>query len=90
MPNYIHGYVLYTMGLKAPMWYIQGGMVAVCTVGLRTWNSELGVRLGSAEHGRQVVGDLRGTLDINPNPNGILPLHLLVTLNTDPWSVVAQ
>ena len=44
LPNYIHGYVLYTMGLKAPMWYIQGRTVAVCTVGLRTQNSELGVR----------------------------------------------
>ena len=52
--------------------------------------SELRVHLSSAEHGGWVVGDLRGTLDIDPNPNGILLLHLLVTLNTDPWSVVAQ
>ena len=36
------------------------------------------------------AGDLQGTLDINPNPNGILPLHLLVTLNTDPQSVMVQ
>ena len=40
MPNYVHGYVLYTLGLEAPMWYIQGRTVAVCTVGLRTQNSE--------------------------------------------------
>ena len=55
-----------------------------------TQNSELGVPLGSVEHGGQVVGDLQGTLDINPNPNRILLLHLLVTLNTDPQSVVVQ
>ena len=53
---------------------------------LGTWSSGL----GSAEHGGRVAGDLRGTLDINPNPNRILPLHLLVTLNTDPQSVIAQ
>ena len=52
--------------------------------------SELRVHLSGAEHGGWVVGDLRGTLDIDPNPNGILLLHLLVTLNTDPRSVVAQ
>ena len=51
---------------------------------------ELGVPLGSVEHGGWVAGDLRDTLDVDPNPNGILPLHLLVTLNTDPWSVIAQ
>ena len=28
------------MGLEVPMWYVQGGMVAVCTVGLRTQNLE--------------------------------------------------
>ena len=56
----------------------------------RTQNSELRVHLGNAEHGGQVAGDLWGTLDIDPNPNGILPLHLLVTLNTDPRSVAAQ
>ena len=78
MPNYVHGYVLYTMGLEAPMWYVQGGTVAVCTVGLGTRNSELRVRLGSAEHSGQVVGDLRGTLDIDPNPNGILLLQQTV------------
>ena len=55
-----------------------------------TQNSELGVHLSSAEHGGWVAGDLQGTLDIDPNPNRILPLHLLVTLNTDPQSVVAQ
>ena len=56
----------------------------------RTQNSELRVHIGNAEHGGQVAGDLQATLDVNPNPNGILPLHLLVTLNTDPRSVVAQ
>ena len=40
MPNYVHGYVLYTMGLEVPMQYVQGRTVAVCTVGLRTRNSE--------------------------------------------------
>ena len=90
MPNYVHGYVLYTLGLEAPMWYVQGGMVAVRTVRLGTQNSELRVPLGSAEHGGQVARGLRGTLDIDPNPNGILPLHLRVTLNTDPRSVIAQ
>ena len=44
MPNYVHRYVLYTLGLEAPMWYIQGGTVAVRTVGLGTRNSELRVR----------------------------------------------
>ena len=38
------GYILYTMGLEAPMWYVQGGTVAVRTVGLGTRNSELRVR----------------------------------------------
>ena len=40
MPNYIHGYVLYTTGLEAPLWYVQGRMVAVHTVRLGTQNSE--------------------------------------------------
>ena len=40
MPNYIHGYVLYTTGLEAPIWYVQGRMVAVHTVRLGTQNSE--------------------------------------------------
>ena len=40
MPNYVHGYVLYTSGLEAPMWYVQGGTVAVHTIGLGTRNSE--------------------------------------------------
>ena len=44
MPSYVHGYILYTTGLKAPMWYVQGRTVAVRTVGLGTRNSELGVR----------------------------------------------
>ena len=57
---------------------------------LGTRSSGLGVPLGSVEHGGRVARGLRGTLDIDPIPNGILPLHLLVTLNTDPWSVVAQ
>ena len=42
---------------------------------LGTRSSELRVPLGSAEHGGRVAGDLRGTLDIDPNPNGIVPLH---------------
>ena len=49
----------------------------LCTLSdseLGTQNSELGVHLGSVEHGRWVAGDLRGTLDIDPNPNRILPL----------------
>ena len=69
-PNYVHGYVLYTMGLEAPMWYVQGRTVAVHTVGL-------GVPLGSAEHGGRVARGLQGTLDVDPNPNGIVPLHRL-------------
>ena len=44
LPSYVHRYILYTTGLEAPMWYVQGGMVAVHTVGLGTRNSELGVR----------------------------------------------
>ena len=44
---------------------------------LGTRSSGLGVPLGSAEHGGWVAGDLRGILDVNPNPNGILPLHWL-------------
>ena len=85
LPSYIHGYILYTLGLEAPMWCVQGGTVAVRTVGLGTRNSELGtpssglgIPLGSAEHGGRVAGDLRGTLNVDPNPNGILPLHRYV------------
>ena len=44
LPSYVHGYVVYTLGLEAPMWYVQGGTVAVRTIGLGTRNSELGVR----------------------------------------------
>ena len=55
----------------------------------QTWNLELRVHLGSAEHGGWVGEDLQATLGISPNPNRILLLHLLVTLNTDPRSVVA-
>ena len=47
LPSYVHRYVLYTLGLKAPMWYVQGGTVAVCTVGLGTRNSEFGTRSSS-------------------------------------------
>ena len=47
LPNYVHGYVLYTMGLEVPMWYVQGGTVAVRTVGLGTRNSEFGTRSSS-------------------------------------------
>ena len=64
------------------MWYVQGGTVAVRTIGLGTRNLELGTRssglgvpLGSAEHGGLVAGDLRDTLNVDPNPNGIVPLH---------------
>ena len=57
------------------MWYVQGGTVAVRTVGLGTRNSELGVPLGSAEHGGRVARGLQGTLNVDPNPNGIVPLH---------------
>ena len=42
---------------------------------LGTPSSGLGVPLGSAEHGGWVARGLRGTLDIDPNPNGIVPLH---------------
>ena len=47
LPSYVHGYVLYTLGLEAPMWYVQGGTVAVRTVGLGTRNSEFGTRSSS-------------------------------------------
>ena len=64
------------------MWYVQGRTVAVRTIGLGTRNSELGtpssglgVPLGSAEHGGQVARGLRDTLNVDPNPNGIVPLH---------------
>ena len=40
-----------------------------------TRNLELRVHLSNAEHGRQVAGDLQATLDVDPNPNGILPLQ---------------
>ena len=42
---------------------------------LGTPSSGLGVPLGSAEHGGRVAEDLRDTLNVNPNPNGIVPLH---------------
>ena len=48
----------------------------------RTRNSELGTRssglgvpLGSAEHGGRVARGLQDTLNVDPNPNGIVPLH---------------
>ena len=53
MPTYVQGYVLYTMGLEAPMWYAQGGTVAVCTVGLRTRNSEFLLVMRSTADGLQ-------------------------------------
>jgi hypothetical protein len=45
---------------------------------------------GSLGAGRRVAADLRGNLGINPNRAGNGSVHLLVTLNTDPWSVVEQ
>ena len=42
---------------------------------LGTRSSGLGVPLSSAEHGRRVAGDLRDTLNVDPNPNRIVPLH---------------
>ena len=57
------------------MWYVQGRMVAPSDSELRTRSSGLRVPLGSAEHGGWVAGGLWGTLDIDPNPNGILPLQ---------------
>ena len=47
LPSYVHGYVLYTLGLEVPMWYVQGRTVAVRTVGLGTRNSEFGTRSSS-------------------------------------------
>ena len=41
----------------------------------QTQNSELRVPLGNVEHSGWVAGDLRATLDVDPNPNGILPLQ---------------
>ena len=73
MPNYVHGYVLYTMGLEVPMWYVQGGMVAVCTVGLGTRNSEFISVVQSMVDG--LCETCVALLDIDPNPNGILPLN---------------
>ena len=45
---------------------------------LGTRSSGLAVPLGGAEHGGRVAGGLRDTLDVDPNPNGILPLHRYV------------
>ena len=53
----------------------------------QTQNSELGVCLSSAEHGGWAVGDLWGTLDIDPNPNRILLLH---RFNKRPTYVLSQ
>ena len=47
LTTYTGTYVLYTTGLEAPIWYVQGGMVAVRTVGLGTRNSEFGTRSSS-------------------------------------------
>ena len=59
MPSYVHGYVLYTLGLEAPMWYIQGGMVAARTVGLGTRNSEfVSVVRSTADGLREACGAL--------------------------------
>ena len=55
---------------KAGWW-----LCALSDLELRTRSSGLGVPLGSAEHGGRVAGDLQDTLDVDPNPNGILPLH---------------
>ena len=77
LPNYVHRYVLYTLGLEAPMWTYKAGqwLCAPSDSELGTRSSGLGVPLSSVEHGGRVAGDLRGTLDIDPNPNGILLLH---------------
>ena len=59
MPNYVHRYVLYTTGLEAPMWYVQGGTVAVRTVGLGTRDSEfLSVVRSTADGLREARGTL--------------------------------
>ena len=55
---------------------------------LGTRSSGLGVPLSSAEHGGRVARGLRGTLDIDPNPNGILPLHRIDTFRTASESIV--
>ena len=83
-------YILRASGRPCGTYKAGWWLCALSDSELGTRSSGLGVPLGSAEHGRWVAGDPQGTLDVDPNPNGILPLHLLVTLNTDPQSVIAQ
>ena len=62
------------------MWYVQGGTVAVCTVGLRTQNSEF-------------ISVVRSMADGLRETCRVLWISIptqTVTLNTDPQSVVAQ
>jgi hypothetical protein len=66
------------------MWYIQMRTAAVRTVG------DLRVHLGTVDDGRRVGAGLRGTSDIGPNRAISGSVHLLVTLNSDPQSDVAQ
>ena len=57
---------------------------------LGTRSSGLGVPLGSAEHGRWVARGLRGTLDIDPNPNGIVPLQRGAGSSTSPLDFMSS
>jgi hypothetical protein len=66
------------------MWYVRKRTAAVRTVG------DLGVHLGTADDGRRVRAGLQGTSDISPNRAGNSSVHLLVTLNSDPRSDMAQ
>ena len=68
-------YILWASRRPCGMYKVGQWLCALSDLELRTQNLELRVCLSSAEHGGQVAGDLRGTLDIDPNPNGILPLH---------------
>ena len=55
---------------------------------LGTRSSGLGVPLGSAEHGGQVARGLQNTLNVDPNPNGIVPLHRDTQLTAPPASFI--
>ena len=77
MPNYDTGISYILRASRHPCGTYKAGWW-LCTPSdseLGTWSLGLGVPLGSAEHSGWVAGDLRGTLDVDPNPNGILPLQ---------------
>ena len=68
-------YILWASRRPCGTYKVGRWLCALSDSELGTRSSGLGVPLCSAEHGGRVAGDLQGTLDIDPNLNGILPLQ---------------